>query len=89
MRVNFFVIFPLADMPESMQANFKDGSFPEVVVRDRPAELIPFEGDPGFEPIEGTQLQFAVNTPADVFLDGAAQNAWYLLVSGRWFTAAS
>ena len=77
------------DMPESMQANFKDGSFPAVVVRDRPAELIPFEGDPGFEPIEGTQLQFAVNTPADVFLDGAAQNAWYLLVSGRWFTAAS
>ena len=29
------------------------------------------------------------NSGADVFIDASADNAWYVLISGRWFSAAS
>jgi len=61
--------------------------FPEIFVRTKPAELIVVDGEPRFEDIEGTQLSYVLNTPADVFLDSG--NNWYVLISGRWFTSSS
>lgn len=76
-------------LPENVQALLDQGRFPQVYVRTAAAELLQFEGEPGFDPIDGTTLYYAINTPADVFLDGAQGNAWYVLASGRWFRAAS
>lgn len=82
-------LVPAVDkVPEKLQPIFAEGRFPRVYVRSKPAELIEFEGDPGFETIDGTNLSFAVNTPADVFVDNS-DFSWYVLLSGRWFKAAS
>ncbi len=66
-----------------------EGKFPGIHVATTPTELIVSSGEPAFTPIADTKLQYMDNTDADVFIDGSADNAWYVLVSGRWFTSAS
>ena len=58
---------------------------PWIYVATGPAELIVFEGDPKYVPIEGTQLMYAENTTGNVFIHSQDQRA-YILVSGRWFS---
>lgn len=60
---------------------------PAIIVRTRPAELIPIAGEPQFEPIPGTALTYVANTPADVFIEN--NSTWFVLLSGRWFRAGS
>jgi hypothetical protein len=60
------------------------GTAPKVFYSSTPAEIILFRGQPKFEPIANTQLQYAANTESDVFLQGA-ENQYYFLVAGRWF----
>lgn len=79
----------LDNPPKALQDVFAAGGWPKVYVRTRPAELIAVEGEPQFAAIPGTQLSYVTNTGADVFIDGGASNAWYVVVSGRWFTADS
>lgn len=63
-------------------------SAPSVYVSTKPAELITFEGQPGFVPIQGTQLLYVTNTTGNVFkLNTDQQN--YVLISGRWYRAPS
>lgn len=59
---------------------------PEVFVREKPAELIAFDGAPRLEPVGDIGIEHATNTESFVFL---YDNVWYYLVSGRWFRAAS
>ncbi|HPO21078.1 MAG TPA: carbohydrate-binding family V/XII, partial [Rubrivivax sp.] len=59
---------------------------PQIVVAQVPTELIVFKGRPDFEPIGGTQLLWASNTTADVFI-ATTDNQYYVLMSGRWFSA--
>jgi hypothetical protein len=73
----------------ALQRAFANGSGPDLYVRMRPAELIAIRGDPVFTGIPGTTLGYVENTGADIFIDSANGNAWYVLVSGRWFTAPS
>ena len=73
--------------PEALAQAFANGGLPDLYVRTHPAELITVQGDPQFAAVPGTKLSYIANTGADVFVDGAADNAWYVLVSGRWFTA--
>ncbi|HKD47706.1 MAG TPA: hypothetical protein VKB67_08470, partial [Rhizomicrobium sp.] len=68
---------------------FQSGKFPAIFVRSRPTELISVNGQPEFSAIPATALSYVNNTPADVFVDTSANNAWYVLISGRWFTASS
>ena len=65
------------------------GKLPKIVVATKPTELILFDGEPQFTDIPDTQLAYAANTPADVFINKAQENVWYVLVSGRWFTATT
>ncbi|MDG2525043.1 hypothetical protein P6166_06710 [Stenotrophomonas sp. HITSZ_GD] len=74
--------------PPALQQALAAGQLPQVQVRTHPAELITTQGEPRFAPIAGTQLSFIDNTGADVFVDAAQDHAWYVLVSGRWFTAS-
>ena len=53
-----------------------------------PAEIVVFKGQPAFEPIAGTQLLWASNASGDVIMDTIG-DGYYLLISGRWFRAAS
>ncbi|HEY5850003.1 MAG TPA: hypothetical protein VIT62_04455 [Lysobacter sp.] len=75
--------------PDALKQDFATGRAPDIHVRTHPAELISVQGDPQFVAIPGTKLSYIDNTGADVILNGAADNAWYVLVSGRWFTAAT
>src|SRR6185369_13757744 len=59
-----------------------------IYVRQVPSELIVFKGQPDFVPIVGTQLLWASNTSSDVLIN-TANNNYYVLLSGRWFTGPS
>lgn len=61
---------------------------PAIFVSTTPAELIVFKGQPNLEPIGNTSLLWASNTTADVIVD-STNNHYYVLLSGRWFTAPS
>lgn len=62
------------------------GRVPTLVVSTQPTELIVFKGHPDFVPVSGTQLLWAANTTADVFID-TGSNHYYVLMAGRWFSA--
>ena len=59
-----------------------------IYVRETPAELIVFKGQPAFTPIPGTGLSWASNTANDVFLE-TATNRYFLLLSGRWYLSGA
>src|SRR5512141_1463600 len=56
-----------------------------VVDRARAQPQVSFDGEPKFEPIEGTSVAAAVNTPNDVFKVG---EDYYCCFEGVWFQAA-
>ncbi|MBP7081484.1 MAG: hypothetical protein KBA96_10250 [Rhodocyclaceae bacterium] len=64
-----------------------DKSVPTIYVSHVPTELIVFQGQPSYVSAGGT-LFWAVNTGADVFVESVT-NDYYVLLSGRWFTATS
>lgn len=61
---------------------------PEIFVRQKPAELVVFKGQPNFQPIGGTGLLWAANTTADVLFD-TTDNNFYILIAGRWFRSGA
>jgi len=61
---------------------------PAIYVSTVPAELIQTDGQPQFLPIEGTQLLQVQNSDNAIFMD-VQTNAYYVLISGRWFKAKS
>src|SRR5262245_30424710 len=60
---------------------------PTVYTSQVLAELIVFKGQPDFVPIVGTQLLWASNTTSDVLIN-TANNNYYALLAGRWFTSS-
>jgi hypothetical protein len=58
----------------------------QVFASTVPAELIVVQGEPSFEPIEGTQLLAVANTDSALF-QHMGDGTWYYLVAGRWFSA--
>lgn len=75
--------------PPALKSALDKNITPQIVVRSTPTELIQVDGDPQFTPIAGTHLAYVSNTGSDVFVDQAQDSAWYVLVSGRWFSATS
>ena len=61
---------------------------PTIYTSQVPTELIVFKGQPDFVPIVGTQLLWASNTTSDILIN-TANNNYYALLAGRWFTAGS
>lgn len=66
----------------------KKAKAPDILVATVPTELVVTEGEPKLVPIEGIDLQYVDNTKSHLFMSVADQR-WYLLVSGRWFRAAT
>lgn len=58
----------------------------KVFTATKPAELIVVQGNPSFEPIEGTKLLAVANTDSVLF-QHMGDSTWYYLVAGRWFSA--
>lgn len=67
---------------------FGEGGAPRVIYSAEPAEMIQFTGEPALEAVPGTGLQWASNSDSAVFFDKATAD-WYVLLSGRWFSAKS
>ena len=61
---------------------------PRFIVSLVPAALIDIDGEVQFANIPGTQLRYVNNTPSDVFFSRTT-TVWYVLISGRWFSAAN
>jgi hypothetical protein len=59
---------------------------PQILVSQKPAEIIVTAGAPSLRAVSGTGLQRVVNTPNVLFFH-AAENQYYVLLSGRWFSA--
>jgi hypothetical protein len=75
-----------ASQQPSLKETGKKGEIPVVHVAFGPAELIETKGDPKYERIAGTDLEYVSNTNGYIFRLGAEH---YILLSGRWFKAAT
>jgi hypothetical protein len=64
------------------------GAPPTVFYSTSPAEVILFQGQPVYSHIAGTQLVYATNTDADLFVYNPTQK-YYYLAAGRWFQSDS
>src|SRR5713101_4141963 len=64
------------------------GAVPALYVSTVPAEIIVLKGQPALAPIAATNILEVTNTDADLFLSTPEQ-AYYVLLSGRWFRAPS
>lgn len=64
------------------------GAAPTVFSSTGPAEVILFQGQPVYSSIPGTQLVYANNTDADLFVYKPTQQYFYL-AAGRWFSSKS
>ena len=64
------------------------GPPPAVFYANKPAEVILFKGDPSYANIPGTQLSYATNTDADLFVYNTTRDFYYL-AAGRWFRSAT
>ncbi len=65
-----------------------DDRVPRIVVAFEPSELVVFDGQPKWLPVEGNQLLYVDNTDSDVLMEIASQR-YFVLLSGRWYRAAS
>jgi len=74
------------DFAESVKAPASKGlSFapPRIIISNRPAQLMLIDGPPVKSKIEGTGLEFVVNTNWDVF-HYLESDAWYLISNDAW-----
>ncbi len=61
---------------------------PIIHVRQAPARLLMFDGNPAFAPVQGgTDFYYAVNTNWDLFRKGEG-STYYLLNEGQWLTSS-
>ena len=64
----------------------RPAAVPQVFVSTKPADIIVTEGAPQFAPVTGTGLQTVKNTNSVLFFEPAS-GRFFLLTSGRWFSA--
>ncbi len=80
----------LASVPGTRQAEdaVLAASIPRTATIDRKTAKaeVAYIGDPKFEPIAGTKVSYAVNTPNDVLQVG---DSYYLCLQGVWFVSDS
>ena len=75
-----------ASKQPSLKEAGKKAEIPVVYVEFGPAELIETKGDPAYNAIPGTALEYVQNTNGNIFRLDAQ---YYILISGRWFSGAS
>lgn len=85
--VKGFVLVNVAGSPQAMEAVLEN-SIPQTAAIDRKKATtkVEYAGEPKFDQIAGTNLEYAVNTGAAVFKEGTK---YYALDQGVWYEAAS
>jgi hypothetical protein len=80
----------LAAVPGTRQAEeaVVAASIPQTATIDRESAKaeVQYIGDPKFEPISGTAISYATNTPNDVFF---VNSGYYLCLEGVWFVSTT
>jgi hypothetical protein len=76
----------LDDAAPDLTPLLQAGSTPTLYVSTTPAELLVLKGQPAFAPVATTGILEVTNTDDDLFLYTPEQ-AYYVLLSGRWFRA--
>lgn len=78
----------VAGTPQAREAAIEN-TVPQVatVTRSAASLSVTYDGNPSFQPIDGTSLQQAVNAPIPVIRVG--ENSFYALDNGVWFVATS
>jgi hypothetical protein len=61
---------------------------PAIYVTEKQSELVIFKGQPNLVPLPNTNLLWATNTAADVFVE-TTSNDYYILIAGRWYKGPS
>lgn len=77
-----------AGLAKAISPTTAGGPAPTVFYTTGPAEVILFQGPPVYSSIPGTQLVYATNTDADLFVYKPTQQYFYL-AAGRWFSSPS
>jgi hypothetical protein len=82
------VLASIPDTPESRESLIAN-SIPQTatVKRSQASLQVDYDGAPEFKPIEGTALSYAWNTGVPVIR--VADDAYYAVQNGVWFTASS
>lgn len=70
----------------SLKETGKKAEIPVVYVVFAPAELIETKGEPKYNLIPGTGLEYVINTSGNIF---RFSSEYYILISGRWFKGAT
>jgi uncharacterized protein (TIGR03000 family) len=82
------VLASVAGTPQAGESLIANSVPQTATIKRSEASLSPvYDGDPQFQPIEGTQLQYAVNSPTPVIQTEPGR--YYAVENGVWFTAAS
>lgn len=82
------VLVSVPGTPQAKEAAIA-ASIPQTasVSRSKATMSVSYDGAPSFQPISGTSLQYAVNTPTPVI--EVAANQFYAVTNGVWFVAPS
>lgn len=81
------VLASVPGTPQAEEALIQAAIPQKAVVKRKEAKLdVKYNGEPKFEPIKGTALNYAVNTPTDVIQVGVK---YYACVNGVWFVSDS
>jgi hypothetical protein len=75
-----------AKQQPSLKKSGKKAEIPVVFVVFGPAELIETTGEPKYNLIPGTGLEYVTNTSGNIF---RFSSEYYILISGRWFKGAT
>jgi uncharacterized membrane protein YgcG len=81
------VLASIAGTPEAHDA-IMDAQVPQTAKVDRvnASTDVTYDGDPQFQTIDGTNMQYAINTPNSVILDNGT---YYCVDNGVWFQSGS
>jgi hypothetical protein len=80
------VVLPFVAGTEEAKEAVMDAQIPQTAKVDRNSTecTVKYDGEPKFEPIEGTGLQVAMNTSSTVLL---SNNKYYAVENGVWFVS--
>jgi hypothetical protein len=81
----------LAYLPRSVPLDTTEGlntEPPQIFVSDSPAILLFIDGEPRFLPVDGSGLQFVLNTPWDVLREGE-DGPLYLCHDDAWLSSSA
>jgi len=77
----------LVSVPDTLESNeaVLDQQMPQTAAIDRSAALdVEYDGDPQFAPVEGTSMEYALNTGTQVL---RAEGRYYAVDEGVWFVS--